>query len=65
MQLLAYFLALVIIGDFGAYFIGLAVEYKFGGYTSLIVFLTLYFLILWISWLLPVRLSESKKVATA
>lgn len=64
MLLLAYFVAFVLVGDLAAYFIGLAVEFKFGGYASLVVFLTLYFLILGIAWFLAVRLTEPKKVAT-
>jgi membrane protein implicated in regulation of membrane protease activity len=65
MQLLVYYVVLMIAGDLGAYFIGLMTERAFGGQVSLIVFLTLYFLFLWISWLLAVRLTEPKRTGTA
>ena len=61
MKLIVYYLVLVIAGDFAAYFIGLVTERAFGGYVSLLVFLTLYFLILWIAWRLAVRLTEPKR----
>ncbi len=60
MQLIVYYLVFMIAGDFAAYFIGLVVEREFGGQISLIVFLALYFLFLWISWLLAVRFSQPK-----
>jgi hypothetical protein len=60
-KLIVYYLVLVIAGDFAAYFIGLAVERAFGGYTSLLVFLALYFLVLWISWKLAVRMTEPNR----
>jgi len=52
MLLIVYYLTFMIAGDFAAYFIGLLVEYEWGSYASLIVFLALYFLSLWVSWLL-------------
>src|SRR5437868_3133917 len=39
----------MIAGDFAAYFLGLLVEYEWGLHASLIVFLALYFLFLWVS----------------
>jgi len=62
-QLIVYYLVFMVAGDFAAYFIGLGVERAFGGQISLIVFLALYFLFLWISWLLAVRLTEPKRAA--
>jgi hypothetical protein len=56
--LIVYYLIFMIIGDFAAYFLGLAVEWKWGSHVSLIVFLALYFLFLWIAWLIAVRLTE-------
>jgi hypothetical protein len=41
------------------------VERQFGSQVSLIVFLTLYFLFLWISWLLAVWMTEPKRVQPA
>ena len=61
MQLIVYYLVFMIAGDFAAYFIGLIIEREFGGQVSLIVFLTLYFLFLWIAWVLAVWLTEPKR----
>jgi hypothetical protein len=65
MVLIAYYVVFMIAGDFLAYFIGLFAEREFGGQVSLVVFLTLYFLFLWVSWLLAVRLTEPRGVAPA
>jgi hypothetical protein len=46
--------------DLAAYLIGLITEWEFGGRASLIVFLALYFLGLWIAWMLAVRVTEPK-----
>ncbi|HEU4357864.1 MAG TPA: hypothetical protein VFR54_05365 [Xanthobacteraceae bacterium] len=58
--LIAYYVAFMIAGDLAAYAIGLVTELEFGGHVSLIVFLTLYFLFLWISWILAVWLTKPK-----
>ena len=63
MLLIVYYLIFMIAGDFVAYFIGLLVEYEWGSYASLIVFLALYFLSLWVAWLLSVRMTKLR-VAT-
>jgi hypothetical protein len=59
-QLIIYYVVFMIIGDLASYFIGLVTEWEFGQQASLIVFLTLYFLFLWIAWLLAVRVTEPK-----
>jgi hypothetical protein len=59
-SLIIYYLAFVIAGDFGAYLLGLFVEYEWGTYPSLLVFLVLYFLVLWVSWLLAVWVSRPR-----
>ena len=64
-KLIVYYLVLVIVGDLAAYLIGLGTEHAFGGYVSLLVFLALYFLVLWISWILAVRLTAPKPAAPA
>jgi hypothetical protein len=61
--LIVYYLIFMIAGDFAAYFLGLLVEYEWGPYASLIVFLVLYFLFLWVSWLLAVWVTKPR-VAT-
>jgi len=63
MMLIVYYLIFMIAGDFAAYFIGLSVEYEWGSRASLIVFLVLYFLFLWVSWLLAVWMTRPKVVA--
>ena len=50
----------MIVGDFAAYFLGLFTEYEWGSQVSLIVFLALYFLFLWVSWVLAVRVTKPK-----
>jgi hypothetical protein len=61
--LIVYYVIFMIAGDFAAYFLGLLVEYEWGSYASLIVFLVLYFLFLWVSWLLAVLVTKPR-VAT-
>jgi hypothetical protein len=63
MVLIAYYVVFMIAGDLAAYFIGLFVEREFGGQVSLIVFLVLYFLFLWVAWLLAVWLTQPKDTA--
>jgi hypothetical protein len=63
MTLIFWFLGFMIVGDLLAYLIGRFVEYEWGSYPSLVVFLALYFLSLWVAWLLSVRVTEPKKAA--
>ena len=49
MLLIVYYVIFMIAGDLSAYLIGLIVEREFGSQVSLIVFLALYFLSLWVS----------------
>jgi len=42
---------------------GRFVKYEWGSNPSLIVFLTLYFLTLWVSWILAVWITEPKRQA--
>jgi membrane protein implicated in regulation of membrane protease activity len=60
MVLIAYYVVFMITGDIAAYLIGLFSEYEFGSQVSLIVFLALYFLFLWVSWLLAVWMTKPK-----
>jgi hypothetical protein len=41
------------------------VEYQWGSQASLIVFLALYFIFLWVSWILSVWVTQPKKVVAA
>jgi hypothetical protein len=51
----------MILGDLLAYFIGRFVEYEWGSFASLVVFLALYFVSLWVAWLLSVWATEPKR----
>lgn len=59
MKLIVYYLIFVTLGDLADYGIGLGVEYFWPGarQLSLIVFLSIYFLVLWLGWVLAVRLT--------
>ena len=59
MQLIVYYLVFMILGDFADYLIGLFIE-RVWPEASLITFLALYFLFLWLAWVLAVRVTESK-----
>src|SRR5262245_43792570 len=52
--LILFYIAFMIGGDLAAYLLGLLVEYQWGKQVSLLVFLALYFVFLWVSWLLAV-----------
>jgi hypothetical protein len=59
MSLLVVYLALMITGDFIAYFIGLGIE-RAAPVASLPAFLAMYFLSLWIAWIIAVRITRPK-----
>jgi len=59
MTLLLYYVALVLAGDVGIALLCLAIE-KIWPAPSLPIFIALYFLLLWVAWILAVRLSEPK-----
>ena len=63
MTLIMWYLIFMIAGDFAAYFLGLFVEYEWGSYASLIVFLALYFLFLWVAWVLALWMTKPRAVA--
>jgi hypothetical protein len=63
--LIVYYVIFMIAGDIAAYVIGLITEREFGGQVSLIVFLALYFLFLWVSWVLAVWMTEPKHAEPA
>jgi len=65
MTLLIWYLGLVAVGDVLAYFLGLAVERQWGGYASMVAFLALYFVVLWIAWVLAVWLTKPRTAAAA
>jgi hypothetical protein len=62
MILIVWYLVFMVVGDLAAYFIGLFVEYEWGSQASLIVFLALYFLFLWVAYVLSVWVTKPKKL---
>ena len=65
MTLLIWYIGLVMIGDVVAYFAGLPVERQFGSYPSMVAFIVMYFVVLWIAWQLSVRITAPRKEAAA
>jgi hypothetical protein len=63
--LIVYYVIFMLVGDLADYLIGLIVEREFGSQVSLIVFLAIYFLSLWVAWVLAVRMTEPKQAAPA
>jgi len=60
MWLLIVYIALVLVGDVADYLIGLAVERMWGSQASLVVFLLLYFVFLWVAWVAAVKLTAPR-----
>lgn len=59
MQIIAVYVVLVLIGEFGAYLVGRTVEH-WSMTAGLPVFLACFFLVFWIAWLIAVRLTKPK-----
>ena len=59
MQLMFYYVGFMAAGDVADYLIGLVVE-RLWPQASLVVFLALYFVFLWLAWLLAVRVTRPK-----
>ena len=64
MQLIVYYVVFMVAGDFVDYLIGLVVERVFPQ-ASLLIFLLLYFVSLWIAWLLAVKMTTPKDSGAA
>jgi hypothetical protein len=65
MLLIVYYVIFVIGGSVSDYLIGLVVEGEFGGQVSLLVFLALYFMVLWLAWQFAVWATKPKHAAPA
>jgi hypothetical protein len=63
MTLLIWYIGLVAVGTVLSYFAGLAVERQFGSYPSMIAFIGMYFLVLWLAWIVSVRITAPRKAA--
>ena len=59
MQLIFYYVGFMAAGDIADYLIGLVVE-RLWPQASLVIFLALYFVFLWVAWLLAVRITRLK-----
>jgi len=64
MKLIAYYVVIQLIGDVIAVMIGLAVE-KVAPAISMPLFLAMYFGVLWGAWVIAVRMTEPKQLASA
>ena len=62
MQIIAVYIVLVLIGEFGAYLIGRTVEH-WSMAAGLPVFLACFFVVFWVAWVLAVRLTKPKVAA--
>jgi hypothetical protein len=60
MWLLIVYVALVLVGDVADYLIGLVVERMWGPQASLVVFLALYFVFLWVAWVAAVKITQPR-----
>jgi len=60
MWLLIVYVGLVLVGDVADYLIGLVVEQMWGSQASLVVFLALYFIFLWVAWVVAVKITEPR-----
>ena len=60
MWLLIVYIGLVLVGDVADYLIGLVVEQMWGQQASLVVFLALYFVFLWVAWVVAVKITEPR-----
>ena len=60
MGLIVWYVVFMIVGDLAACLIGLGVEPRFGSHASLVTFLVLYFMFLWVSWVLAVRVTARR-----
>ena len=58
-QLIFYYGGFMAAGDVADYLIGLVVE-RLWPQASLVIFLALYFVFLWVAWLLAVRITRPK-----
>jgi hypothetical protein len=63
MILLAVYLLLIVGGTFGAYLVGLFIE-RASPTASLPAFLAMYFMVLWVGWLLAVRITKPEPAAS-
>jgi hypothetical protein len=61
MILIAWYVLFMIIGDLVAYFLGAMIEHQWGSQASLVAFLALYFIALWVAWILAVWVTKPKQ----
>ena len=59
MQILSFYIVFVLLGDLGSYAIGRTVE-QWSPAASLPAFLTCFFVVFWLAWLLAMRATKPK-----
>jgi hypothetical protein len=62
MKLIAYYIVLLLVGDVIAVLLGLWIETIWPA-MSMPIFLVLYFLVLWVAWIIAVRMTEPAQAA--
>jgi hypothetical protein len=60
MRLIAVYIVFVLIGDTGSYLIGRTMEQFLSQSLSLTVFLSCFFIVFWLAWVLAVRMTEPR-----
>ena len=63
MILIIWYVIFVAIGDVLAYLVGLMVERVWGSYPSMVAFIVMYLFVLWVAWVLSVRITEPRRAA--
>ncbi len=58
MRLIAVYIVFVLIGDTGSYLIGRTMEQFLSQSLSLTVFLSCFFVVFWLAWVLAVRVTK-------
>jgi uncharacterized membrane protein len=61
--LIIWYVLFVAVGGVAAYLVGLIVERTWGSYPSMVAFIAMYFVVLWVAWMLSVRITEPRKAA--
>ena len=60
MKLIAVYIVFVLIGDTGSYLVGRTMEQFLSQSLSLTVFLSCFFVVFWLAWVLAVRVTEPR-----
>jgi hypothetical protein len=58
--LIIWYVLFVAVGNVVAYLLGLVVERTWGSYPSMVAFIAMYFVVLWVAWILSVRITARR-----